>query len=84
MLQKPITYMYRVYITLPLQGRHKHLASQSIHMDRIHIPPRHIAGHRSARWTKNYNNNDDDVGEDRYNYMHLLSRSYYCYIVRLS
>ena len=29
MLQKPITYMYRVYITLPLQGRHKHLASQS-------------------------------------------------------
>ena len=72
MLQKPITYMYRVYtiynylhdctirdsnmqtcmacarnpivdynyyITLSLQGRHKHLASRSIHMDRIRIPP---------------------------------------------
>ena len=76
-------YMYRVYITLPLQGRHKHLASQSIHMDHIIIPPGNIAGHRSARWTKKYNN-DDDAGEDRYNYMYLLSRSYYCYIVRLS
>ena len=61
MLQKPITYMYRVYITLPLQGRQKHLASPSIHMDSIRILP----GHQIARWTKNYNN-DDDAGEDRY------------------
>ena len=53
------------YITLPLQGWHKHLASRSIHMDRIRIPPGHLAGHQSARWTKNCNNNDD-VGEDRY------------------
>ena len=71
MLQKPITYMYRVYITLTLQGRHKHLASPSIHMDRMcipidtiyGIPPGHIAGHQSARWTKKYNN-DDDAGEN--------------------
>ena len=37
------------YITLPLQGRHKHLASRSIHVNRIHIPSGHLAGHRSAR-----------------------------------
>ena len=55
------------YITLPLQGRHKHLVSRSIHMDRIRIP----AGHRSARWMKNYNN-DDDAGEDRYIYIYSL------------
>ena len=56
---------YYYYITLPLQGRHKHLASRSIHMDRIRILPGYLAGHRSARWMKNYNNYDD-VGEDRY------------------
>ena len=66
MLQKPITYMYHMYIILPLQGEHKHLASQSIHMDRIAMyTPEHLARHRSARWMKNYNN-DDDAGEDRY------------------
>ena len=27
--------------------------------------PGHFARHRSARWMKNYNN-DDDMGEDRY------------------
>ena len=32
------------YITLPLQGQHKHLASRSIHMDCTHIP-------RTPRWT---------------------------------
>ena len=59
MLQKPITYMYCVYITLPLQGRHKHLVSQS----QVYTPPEHLARHQSARWTKNYNN-DDDAGEE--------------------
>ena len=53
------------YNTLPLQGWHKHLASRSIHMDRIRILSVHLARHRNARWTKNYNNYDD-VGEDRY------------------
>ena len=45
------------YITLPLQGRHKHLASRSIHMDRIRIPPHTSPDTRV---------NDDDAGEDRY------------------
>ena len=38
MLQKPKTYIYLVYITLPLQGQHRHLASRSIHMDHVCIP----------------------------------------------
>ena len=62
MLQKPITYMYYVYITLPLQGWHKHLASQSQYPYGSYM---YTLGHRSARRTKNYNN-DDDAGEDRY------------------
>ena len=64
--------MYRVYITLPLQGQHKHLASRSIHMDCIcSYTPGHLTRHQSARWTKNYNN-DDDAGEDRYIYVFNL------------
>ena len=58
------------YITLPLQGQHKHLVSQSIHMNRIRIPSGHLARHRSARWTKNYSN-DDDADEDRYIYLYI-------------
>ena len=42
---KTLLVDYYYYITLPLQGRHKHLASRSIHMDCIRILPGHLAGH---------------------------------------
>ena len=80
MLQKPITYMYRVYITLPLQGRHKHLTSRSIHMDRIRIPPdtEGLGGRRTTIMIMTW------VKIDIYMSQYLLSCSYYCYIVKLS